>query len=233
VDVFLVEPDPRIAAFVRRVLREYGHVTRIAGTGAAALEALTSGPICDQIIVDAELPDMSGFELCRWLRAADVWTTALVLVERGADAVPVHASGADGFLRRPFSGAALLSALDDTSATGLSGEVEVDFGLTIDRGRRVVVHGGTEIRLSPTELALFELLVRRRGEVVAREDLLVHAWRYDYENASNAVDVYLRRLREKIDRPFGTAWIETVRGRGYRFSGPRSLSSSPHRQRGG
>jgi two-component system, OmpR family, response regulator len=215
VDVLLAEHDPRIAAFVRRVLRDRGHTATILGTGAATLEASSADRLHDQLVVDADLPDMSGFELCRRLRGADVWTPALVLVERSADTALVRASGADGFLRRPFSGAELLDALDVAPSQEPDGA-----GLDLDRSRRVLVRCGTEVRLSPTELALLDLLIERRGEVVGREDLLLHAWRYDYANASNAVDVYLRRLREKVDRPFGTAWIETVRGRGYRFAGP-------------
>jgi two-component system, OmpR family, response regulator len=214
VNVLLAEHDTAIATFVRRVLRDRGHGLRIVSTGAAAYDALTSGPVLDQVVLDAELPDMSGFELCWRLRIADVWTTALVLLERGADTARVRASGVDGVLRRPFSGAELLAALEDAPSPGAIDD------LLIDRSRRVIARDGIEVRLSPTELALLDLLIERRGEVVGREDLLAHAWRYDYANASNAVDVYLRRLREKVDRPFGTSWIETVRGRGYRFGGP-------------
>jgi two-component system, OmpR family, response regulator len=231
VDVFVAQHDPEVAAFIRRVLQAHGHAVSIVRTGTRAFDLLSSGPIRDQIVLDAELPDIPGLELCRRLRDADVWTQLLVLVDRDARSVPISASGADGFLRRPFSGSELLAALDDEPAA-VDGAADEDGRPRIDRPRRVLTRAGDEIHLSPTEMAVLELLVRRPGEVVPREDLLAHAWRYDHDHRSNVVEVFLKRLRAKVDRPYGTAWIETVRGSGYRWAGPAAVSSSSHARRG-
>ena len=214
-DVLIAEPDPGVAAFARSVLRSRGHRVEIVRTGAAALAELTSGPPRDQVVMAASLPDATGHEICRRLREEGVWTTVLMLVERDAPAERVRAAGADGYLRKPFSGAQLLAAMEDVSELGTPDVAISVGGLELDRARRTVRRADTEVPLSPIEFALLEVLAEHPGQVVDREVLVARAWSYEYENRSNVVDVYLRRLREKVDRPFGAGSIQTVRGRGY------------------
>jgi two-component system OmpR family response regulator len=202
--VLVAEADPRVAGFARGVLHRRGHEVRIVRTGT---EAIGAGGH-DEVVVDASLPDMTGFEACRRLREAGDWTSVLVLVDRGAPTDPVRASGADGLLRKPFSGWQLLQALPGTREV-----LRVD-GVELDRSRRIMRRDDVAVRLSPIEFALLDVLVEGHDRVVERDVLLAHAWSYDYANTSNVVDVYLRRLREKL-APAGTFSIETVRGRGY------------------
>src|SRR6478735_5380820 len=210
VDVLLVEPDPPVAAFARRVLRFRGAHVAVLGDPARALEELRAGRSYDGVV-------LAGHDACRRMREEGIWTTALLLIEPGDTIEQARESGADGYLRKPFSGAQLITALldldgdtDDVSAAGL----------VLHPGRRTVTKAGTEVRLSPIEFVLRELLARHAGEVVDRARLLEYGWSYDYANSSNVVEVYLGRLREKVDRPFGTHTIETVRGKGYRLVGP-------------
>jgi two-component system OmpR family response regulator len=213
VHVLLSEPDPRIAAFARRALRDHGARVTVTPSAAATIAALR-GERYDGVVLAVALADGSGYETCRLLREAGVWTTVLLLLDRTDTTDRARESGADGYLRKPFSGSQLLTALGDLEhgrpATPAA-------GLRIDPASQAVVKRGVEVRLSPIEFALMELLARHAGDVVDRTRLLEHAWNYEYENASNVVEVYLRRLREKVDRPFGSESIETFRGRGYRL----------------
>jgi len=175
----------------------------------------------DAIVLDVMLPGMDGFEVCRRLRGSGVWSPVLILTARDAveDRVTGLDIGADDYLTKPFSFAELLARL---RALARRGPVErppvLEVGsLRLDPTTREVWRGETEIELSAKEFALLETLMRRPSQVVSRFDLLEHAWDYAYENRSNVVDVYIRYLREKIDRPFAVRSIETVRGAGYRL----------------
>jgi two-component system OmpR family response regulator len=175
----------------------------------------------DAIVLDVMLPGLSGFETCRRLRNAGVWTPVLMLTARDAvdDRVSGLDSGADDYLTKPFSFAELLArlrALVRRGAVERPTELVVD-DLRLDPASRRVWRGDTEIQLSPKEFALLETFMRRPGQVLTRLQLIEHAWDFAYENRSNVVDVYVRYLREKVDRPFGRETIETVRGAGYRL----------------
>jgi two-component system, OmpR family, response regulator len=167
------------------------------------------------------LPGWSGFETCRRLRDAGVWAPVLMLTARDAvaDRVAGLDSGADDYLVKPFAFAELLARL---RALARRGEVErpavLEVGdLRLDPATRTVSRGTSDIRLSAQEFALLETFMRRPDEVLSRLYLLEHAWDFAYENRSNVIDVYVRRLRRKIDEPFQRDSLETIRGAGYRL----------------
>jgi len=167
------------------------------------------------------LPDLDGFEVCRRLRAAGVWSPVLMLTARDSvdDRVVGLDSGADDYLVKPFAFAELLArlrALGRRGETGRPAVLRVD-DLRLDPATREVARGSTPISVSAKEFALLETFMRRPGEVLSRLHLLEHAWDFAYENRSNVVDVYVRRLRRKIDEPFARESLETVRGAGYRL----------------
>jgi two-component system OmpR family response regulator len=175
----------------------------------------------DVIVLDVMLPGIDGFEVCRRLRGAGVWSPVLMLTARDTveDRIEGLDTGADDYLTKPFSFAELLARL---RALTRRGQVEqpptIEVGtLRVDPRSRQVWREDNEIELSAKEFALLETLMRRPGHVISRFELLEHAWDYSYENRSNIIDVYIRYLREKIDRPFGVHSIETVRGAGYRL----------------
>jgi two-component system OmpR family response regulator len=177
----------------------------------------------DAIVLDVMLPGIDGFETCRRLRADGVWTPVLLLTARDAveDRVAGLDGGADDYVAKPFSFAELsarLRALVRRGAKERPALLEAG-DLRLDPATRRAWRGDEAIDLSTKEFALLEAFMRRPGDVLSRLDLLEHAWDYGYENRSNVIDVYVRYLREKIDRPFGVKSIETVRGAGYRLRG--------------
>jgi two-component system, OmpR family, response regulator len=218
--VLVVEDEVKMAGLIRRGLDEEGHAADIAATGEDALWMAQAHPY-DAIVLDVMLPRLSGFETCKQLRNAGVWAPVLMLTSRDAveDRISGLDSGADDYLTKPFSFAELLARL---RALARRGSVErpatLEVGdLRLDPATRNAWRGEHEIALSPKEFALLETFMRRPGQVLTRFQLLEHAWDFAYENRSNVVDVYVRYLREKIDRPFGRSSIETVRGVGYRL----------------
>ena len=218
--VLIVEDQPKMAALVRRGLVEEGHAADVAGKGEDAVWMADARPY-DVIVLDVMLPGLTGFETCRRLRNAGVWTPVLMLTARDAvdDRVSGLDAGADDYLTKPFSLAELLARLRALVRRGgveRPTELVVD-DLRLDPASRRVWRGENEIVLSPKEFALLETFMRRPGQVLTRLQLIEHAWDFADENRSNVVDVYVRYLREKVDRPFGRASIETVRGAGYRL----------------
>ncbi len=218
--ILIVEDEAKLAALIRRGLREEGHAVDAVADGEEAL-VRASATEYDAIVLDVMLPGLDGFETCRRLRASSVWTPVLMLTARGSveDRIAGLDTGADDYLTKPFSFAELLARL---RALARRGAVErpamLETGdLRLDPATRRVWRGETELHLSTKEFALLETFMRRPGRVLSRFDLLEHAWDYGYENRSNVIDVYVRYLREKIDRPFGRASLETVRGAGYRL----------------
>jgi two-component system OmpR family response regulator len=175
----------------------------------------------DVIVLDVMLPGIDGFETCRRLRAASIWAPVLMLTARDSveDRVAGLDTGADDYLVKPFAFAELLARL---RALVRRGEPErpsvVEVGdLLLDPATHEVRRGSVEIALSAKEFALLETFMRRPGRVLSRYDLLENAWDFAYENRSNVIDVYVGRLRGKIDEPFGRRSLETVRGSGYRL----------------
>ena len=221
--VLIVEDELKMASLVRRGLVEEGHAADVARTGEDALWLAGAHPY-DAIVLDVMLPGLSGFETCRRLRQGGVWSPVLMLTARDAveDRVAGLDAGADDYLTKPFSFAELLARLRALARRGgVERPTELEVGdLRLDPATRQVWRGEQEIALSPKEFALLETLMRRPGQVLSRLQLLEHAWDFAYENRSNVIDVYIRYLREKIDRPFGAQTLETVRGAGYRLRAP-------------
>jgi len=220
VRVLVVEDEPKLAALVARALREEGHPADIAGRGEDALWMAEAAPY-DAIVLDVMLPDCDGFEVLRRLRSREVWTPVLMLTARDgiSDRVGALDSGADDYLTKPFSFAELLARLRAVARRGpVDRPTMLQAGdLTLDPAARRVWRDETEVELSTREFAVLELLMRRAGRTLTRVQILEGAWDMAFESRSNVVDVYVRYLREKVDRPFGCASIETVRGVGYRL----------------
>jgi two-component system, OmpR family, response regulator len=218
--VLVVEDEVKMAGLIRRGLREEGIAVDITERGEDALWMAGSTEY-DAIVLDVMLPGINGFETCSRLRADGVWAPVLMLTARDAveDRVAGLDHGADDYLVKPFSFAELLARLRALVRRGaVQRPTVLEVGqLRLDPATRQVSRDGAEISLSAKEFALLEAFMRRPGEVLSRFQLLEHAWDYEYENRSNIVDVYVRYLRNKIDKPFGTDTIETVRGVGYRL----------------
>jgi len=218
--VLIVEDELKMASLVRRGLTEEGHAADVAGTGEDALWMAEAHPY-DAIVLDVMLPGRDGFATCRDLREAGVWAPVLMLPARDAvdDRVSGLDAGADDYLTKPFSFAELLARLRAlVRRGGVERPTTLAVGdLRLDPAGRRVWRGESEIPLSPKEFALLETFMRRPGQALSRLQLIENAWDFAYENRSNVVDVYVRYLREKVDRPFGTDTIETVRGVGYRL----------------
>ncbi|MGH2918932.1 MAG: response regulator transcription factor [Solirubrobacteraceae bacterium] len=218
--VLVVEDEIKMASLIRRGLREEGLAADVAVKGEDALW-MAQATEYDAIVLDVMLPGIDGFETCRRLRREGVWSPVLMLTARDAveDRVAGLDGGADDYLTKPFSFAELVARLRALSRRGAIDKPTVlEAGdLRLDPATRQVWRGAAEIALSAKEFALLQTFMRRPGEVLSRYQLLEHAWDYAYENRSNVVDVYIRYLREKVDRPFDVQSIETVRGAGYRL----------------
>ena len=218
--VLVVDDEPKLSALVARALREDGHAADVAANGNDALWMAEAAPY-DAIVLDVMLPGVDGFEVLRRLRARQVWTPVLMLTARDAivDRVDGLDAGADDYLTKPFSFDELLARL---RAIARRGPVErptiIEVGdLKLDPAGRRAWRGEVELSLTAREFTILELFMRRPGQVLTRLQLLEGAWDMAFESRSNIVDVYVRYLREKVDRPFGLTSIETVRGVGYRL----------------
>ena len=218
--ILVVEDELKMAGLLRRGLQEEGHAVDLARTGDDAIW-MARATEYDAVVLDLMLPGIDGIEVCRRLRDGSVWTPVLMLTARDGvdDRVAGLDAGADDYLPKPFSFAELLARLRALVRRGANERPAVlEVGdLRLDPATRRAWRGDTEVKLSAKEFALLEAFMRRPGDVLSRYQLLEHAWDYDYKNRSNIVDVYVRYLRDKIDRPFGRHSIETVRGVGYRL----------------
>ncbi len=209
-----------MAALLARGLREEGHAVDVTDRGEEALWMARAAPY-DAIVLDVMLPGGDGFSICRELREQQVWTPVLLLTARDAvdDRVAGLDAGADDYLVKPFSFSELLARLRALRRRApVERPVVLEVGdLRLDPAARRAWRGETELALSAKEFALLEVFMRRPGEALSRVDLLEGAWDMAYESRSNLVDVYVRYLRQKIDRPFGRHALETVRRAGYRL----------------
>ena len=222
--VLIVEDEVELAKLIRKGLMGDGQLADIATTGEDALWMAAAAPY-DAIVLDIMLPGIDGFETCRALRKRGVWSPVLMLTARDAvgDRVSGLDAGADDYLTKPFSFEELLARLRAlVRRAPAERPVTVEVGdLRLDPAAHRVWRGDKELELSAKEFALLELLMRRPGAALSRSQLLEGAWDMSYERRSNIVDVYIKQLREKIDRPFGSDTIETVRGVGYRLTAGR------------
>jgi len=220
VRVLVIEDEPKMALLLGRGLVEEGFATDVVATGEDGLEQAL-GVEYDAIVLDVMLPGIDGFETCRRLRASGSWAPVLMLTARGGveDRLAGLDGGADDYLTKPFWLEELLARLRALIRRGVvERPVILEVGtLRLDPATRRVWREGEEIGLSAKEFALLELFMRRPGVMLSRVYLVEHVWDHAYENRSNIVTVYVRYLREKIDRPFGVSSLETVRGGGYRL----------------
>ncbi len=218
--VLVVEDERKLGELLRRGLGEEGYATDLADRGEEALW-MAQAVAYDAIVLDVMLPGADGFEICRRLRSGGVWSPVLMLTARDAvdDRVNGLDAGADDYLAKPFAFEELLArlrALTRRAPLERPPVLEID-DLRLDPGAHRAWRGDTELDLSAKEFALLELFMRRPGLTLSRTQLLDGAWDMAFESRSNVVDVYVRYLREKIDRPFGRDSIETIRGVGYRL----------------
>lgn len=217
--VLVVDDDVKMAAVVRKGLELEGIAVDVVANGPDAVIRATATAY-DVVVLDVMLPGPDGFEVCRRLREQGVWAGVLMLTARDAvdDRVKGLNSGADDYLVKPFSFvelAARVRALARRRAIDRPVVLKVG-DLRLDRATLQAWRGEEAVDLSPKEFALLEALMRRPGEVLSHFELLEQAWSYEYEHRSNVLEVYVRYLREKVDRPFGRHSIQTVRGAGYR-----------------
>ena len=223
--VLIVEDSVKMAGLLKRGLEEEGYAADVESMGEGGVWAATENPY-DAIVLDVMLPDFDGFEVCRRIRDAGRWVPILMLTARDAveDRVRGLDVGADDYLLKPFSFGELLARLRALMRRGASERPAVlSCGdLSLDPATRVVRRGDTPIELTAKELSLLEFLMRHSGEVLSRSRIIEHVWDFAYDGDSNVVDVYIRYLREKVDRPFGRKSIETVRGAGYRLKEERA-----------
>ncbi|HKO84197.1 MAG TPA: response regulator transcription factor [Actinomycetota bacterium] len=218
--VLVVEDDARIASAVKRGLDAEGFSVQVSFNGEDGLWRATEQHY-DLLIVDLMLPGHDGFEICRVLREQGNWTPILVLTARDSEVDETRAleTGADDYLVKPFAFPILVAhvraLLRRTSGTAPAIEVG---DLRLDPARHRCWRGPTEIGLTAREFSMLEYLVRRAGLVTPKFEILRGVWEYDFDGDPNIVEVYIRRLRRKIDVPFGRHDIETVRGAGYRLA---------------
>jgi two-component system OmpR family response regulator len=221
VKLLLVEDDTKLAAAVRRGLEAEGFTVEVATDGDEGLWRATEGTY-DLVVLDIMLPGRNGFRICADLRAAGDWTPILMLTAKDGDLDEAEAldTGADDYISKPFSFAVLVArvrALLRRAADRAVAPVVVG-DLRIDPARRRAWRGEHELALTAREFDVLALLVRHEGQVLSKPRILAGVWDSDFEGDPNIVEVYVRRLRRKVDEPFGCRSIETVRGAGYRMA---------------
>jgi two-component system OmpR family response regulator len=218
--MLVVEDDPAMAAMLTRSLRREGYAVDPVGTGTDAVWSITE-TVYDVVVLDAMIPAPDGFEVCRQVRERGRWVPVLMLTARDAmtDKVRGLDAGADDYLTKPFALAELLARVRAlTRREPLERPTELRVGdLVLNPASRSVRRGGRRIALSAKEFALLQELMRHSGETLSRTHLIEHVWDFAYDGGSNVVDVYIRYLRDKVDRPFGRDTIQTDRGAGYRL----------------
>ena len=221
VRVLVVEDEKRLAAGLKKGLEAEGFATDVALNGTDGLWMGSENPY-DAIVLDILLPGMNGYEVCASLRERGIWTPILMLTAKDGEFDEAEAldTGADDYVTKPFSFVALVARLRALIRRGAGERPAVlETGdLRFDPGARQVWRGDVQVDLTAREAALLEFLLRRKGVVVSKREILDHVWDYAFEGDPNIVEVYIGHLRNKLDRPFGRATLETVRGAGYRLA---------------
>ncbi len=219
--VLVVEDEEGLAEGLRRGLESEGFATDVATTGTEGLWMAQEHPY-DAIVLDLMLPGLNGYRVCAALRAEGVWTPILMLTAKDGEFDEAEAldTGADDYVTKPFSYIALVARIRALIRRG-AGErpaVLAAGDLRFDPGTRRAFRGDVELSLTAREAALLEFLLRRAGSVVSKTEIIDHVWQGEFDGSLNIVEVYIRHLRNKVDRPFTRAAIETVRGAGYRMA---------------
>jgi two-component system OmpR family response regulator len=219
--VLVVEDERRLAEGLRRGLEAEGFAVDVASTGTDGLW-LAKEQTYSVILLDIMLPGMSGYRVCELLRSGNDWTPIIMLTAKDGEWDQVEAldTGADDYLTKPFSFVVLLARLRALIRRGASERpVVLTAGdVRVDPASRRVWRGDTVIDVTAREFAVLEYLMRRAGDVVSKREILDNVWDFDFEGDPNIVEVYVRHLRNKLDRPFDRAAIETLRGAGYRLA---------------
>jgi two-component system OmpR family response regulator len=218
--LLVVEDATKLLGILVRELRGAGYAVDGVGAGQDAL-ALAAERAYDAVVLDLRLPDVDGLEVCRRLRGSGCWAPVLMLTARDAvdDRVRGLDTGADDYLTKPFAFPELLARVRALVRRGPAERpaiLRVGY-IQLDPAARLVTLAGAPIDLTATEFALLEYLMRNPGVALRRRRIIEHVWDYTYQGDSNIVDVYVRALRRKLDRPFGHASLRTVRGVGYRL----------------
>jgi len=216
----VVEDDKRLAATLRRGLEAEGFAVDNALDGEQCIWLATENPY-DAIVLDIMLPKVNGFQVCARLREQGNWTPILMLTAKDGELDEAEAldTGADDYLTKPFSYVVLVAHLRALLRRG-AGErpAQLSVGdLVIDPAARTCSRAGQLIELTAKEFSIVEFLARRPGEVVSKGDLLDHAWDFAYDGDPNVIEVHISNIRRKIDKPFNTDSLRTVRGAGYRL----------------
>jgi DNA-binding response OmpR family regulator len=220
--VLVVEDEKRVATAVKRGLEAEGFAVDAVFDGDEGLWMAREHQY-DVIVLDVMLPGTNGYKVCSTLREEGNWTPILMLTAKSGEYDEAEAldTGADDFLTKPFSYVVLVARLRSLLRRGVRERpVELNVaGLRLDPAGRRLWRDDQEIRLTAREFAVLEYLVRRADQVVTKTEILGAVWDFEFEGDPNNVEVYVRRLRRKIDEPFGVATIETIRGAGYRLNG--------------
>ena len=221
--VLLVEDERRVASFIARSLKENLYTVDVAETGEKALGLVRNGTY-DLILLDLRLPKLSGVEVCREIRLAGIETPVLMLTARSLVEQRVEGldAGADDYLTKPFALAELHARVRALTRRGFhKGGAKLHVAdLELDRPHRVVKRGSNQIQLTFKEFALLELLMMRSPDPVLRSEIIEHVWSHSFDTETNIVEVYINRLRQKIDQEQSLKLIRTVRGTGYQLSVP-------------
>jgi DNA-binding response OmpR family regulator len=225
VRVLVVEDEVRLAEALQVGLQAEGFTADVAHDGEQGLHLATERAY-DAVVLDVMLPRLNGYRVCQRLRAAGNWVPVLMLSAKDgeydqADGLDV---GADDYLVKPFSYVVLVARLRALIRRGAPERPAVLLAgdLHLDPARHEVRRGAQPVELTPREFALLEYLMRRRDEVVGKQDILEHVWDAHYDGDPNVVEVYVGYLRRKIDTPFGRHSLQTIRGAGYRLTGDRA-----------
>jgi len=219
--ILVVEDETRLAEGLRRGLEAEGFAVDVAATGTDGLWMAREHDY-SAILLDIMLPGISGYRICETLRAEKNWTPILMLTAKDGEWDQIEAldTGADDYLTKPFSFAILLARVRALLRRGAGERPSVlEAGdVSLDPATKRVARGETVIELTAREFAVLEFLMRRKGDVVSKREVLDGVWDYDFDGDPNIVEVYVGHLRNKIDRPFDRAAIETLRGSGYRLA---------------